>query len=229
MPKEVLRYAQAWIPVDKEKARRFKLSVEPLRTPADVVEVQDDSWWFEVPMDEWILAYRIVGQSGQPVLAELRIFPAVPTDSRPPGEWAGMYGAADDVPVGGITARVLREAKSVGFRSVLKEIVRKWSTVIQDHGLPITAVSPRPTRGRKGRTDAELARIADAYAAAYTSGKPPIPAVAARFGLSPSQARDAVSRSRQRGFLSPAGMQGKGGGVLTPLGQTVLQQTQKGG
>src|SRR5262249_21077734 len=89
--------------------------------------------------------------------------------------------------------------------------------------------SPASTRGRKGRTDIELARISETYEKAYLGGHAAIGAVSKEFGLSLSQARDAVHRARVRGLLSPAAKQGIGGGTVTEWGRELLKQRKKGG
>lgn len=80
-------------------------------------------FWLERPLaTNWVAAYRFTAQEGQPVISELRIFPAlVATDrtiapdemlssdtARPPGRWrAEVAGALAPAPRGGLRARVV--------------------------------------------------------------------------------------------------------------------------
>lgn len=225
----------SWTPISKRDALILGLPTEPLaptRTADDVGMILDLSDWVEMSIGRWMVAYRVVDQRGQPVISELRIFPheKAALKNRPPGQWSGIYGAAARVPPGGITARLLRGIKTQAFRTALREILTRHSEALTaiDHPIVRTASTPRSKRGRKGRTDLELARIAAAYEKAYVAGHPAIVAVAKAFGLSLSQARDAVYRARVRRLLSPAGKQGKGGGTVTALGRALLNQSKKG-
>lgn len=237
MAKAVLRMPGSWAVISKQDAQNLGLSVEslaPTHTADDVGLILDRSDWVEMSVDRWVVAYRVVDQRGQPVISELRIFPQekAAAHKRPPGQWSGMYGSAVRVPPGGITARLLRSIKTQAFREVLRQILARHVEALTAiaHPLVSTAsVSPGSKRGRKGRTDRELARIAAAYETAYIGGHPATRAVAKAFALSFSQARDAVHRARVRGLLSPAGKQGKGGGTLTPIGRALLRQSKKRG
>ena len=235
MPKAVLRSVCAREPIRKLDAKRLGLVVEnftPTHKATDFGLVLDRSVWVEIPTaGRWMIAFRLVNQQGQPVIGEVRVFPDEP-GKRPAGRWSGEYGVTARVPPGGVTARVLRTIRIETFKTLLRTIVRKWGKALGDYDLGFTAAPSPVTRGRKGRPDIVLARMAAVYAASYLAGRPTIPAVARRFRLSPSKARDAVYRARVRGFLSPATKQGKGGGLLTPLAQEILmnqraRRTQK--
>lgn len=226
-----MRTAGRWHPVWKTDAERFGWTLAPLTPSHDLRNLRlvlDRSLWVELPVAQhWLAAFRILPQSGPPVVSEVRLFPLDSTTRRrPAGEWKGLYG--DDVPVprGGVTARLLRHIKSTQFRSILKELLRKWPKELSLFGLAETAARQptKSTQGRKGRTELELARMAETYERAHLNGRPPIRAVATRFHLSPSQARDAIFRVRTLGLLSPAEKQGSAGGLLTAQARALLKQ-----
>ena len=263
---KALRTVNTWTPILETHAKQLGLNTQPLaptHTEKDIGLILDRSDWVEIPLERWMVAYRVVDQRGQPVIAELRIFPRE-KHKRPPGQWSGMFGGTVHVPPGGLTARLLREVRRRKFRASLRELVAGWTAALKQHqdkwltdpnlsrhltpeeiedvrqfrpekmvgeALPwMRSKEPATSkRGRKGRTDLELARIAAAYEHAYLTGRQSaIGAVAKQFKLSPSQARDAVHRARIRRLLSPASKQGQGGGLLTPFGQIVLKQSKKG-
>src|SRR5574337_999626 len=234
MPKPVLRAPNSWTAIDRADAQRLKIPAERIKDAREedirqIGYVLDKSIWIEHAIGQgWMLAFRVAYQHGAPVISETRIFPC---DSehigRPPGVWSGIFGDTPRLPPGGITARLLREVRTTAFRKGLRELVARWDQEVMV-ALPLPWVRPpepsstKPKRGRPGRSDVELARMARTYAKAYMSGKPPVRAVAETFQISASQARDAVLRARTRGFLSPATKQGRRGGILTPLAKAFL-------
>jgi hypothetical protein len=186
----------------------------------------------EMPIREWMVAFRIIPQRGQPVIAELRIFPLNKDAKRkwPAGQWPGMYGDQAHVPLGGITSSFLRGIRTKEFREALRDIHNRFETELPDLIVPLARPASPSTakRGRKGRPDQELARIAATYEKAYLNNRPATEAVAIALAVPLSKARDAIRRARTRGFLSPASKQGRGGGTVTPLGREVLVQQKKG-
>jgi len=231
----VLRSRGNWEPIKKSDAKRLGLKVEefsPTHKAEEFGLVLDLSVWFEASIaPRWRVAFRLANQGGQPVIAEVRVFPDEPGE-RPAGRWSGEYGVKTKVPPGGITARVLRQIRTQTFRRELSAIRKRHAEHLgelarSDPSFPLTSAPSLTTRGRKGRSDRELARIALAYEAAYASGRPAIAAVAKAARLSLTKARDAVHRARTRGLLSPASKRGKGGGLLTPLGREILKQGAK--
>lgn len=230
-----LRTRGSWEVITRSDAKRRGLTVEPLAPvyrEKDLGMVLDRSVWFEACLGpRWKVAFRLANQRGQPVIAEARIFPDEP-ERYPVGQWSGEYGAPATVPPGGLTARILRTIRTQAFRHDLRTITSRWTEKLKDL-MPELRVAvhsqspPVPTRGRKGRTDRELARIAAAYERAYLAGRPAIAAIAEAFKFSLSKARDAVRRARTRGLLSGGGKQGKGGGLLTPDARALLKQDGK--
>jgi hypothetical protein len=237
MAKPVLRYLSGdWTPIRIGETSYLELERPPVPLSSGDVKrvgfVLDRSTWLEVPMGRWMAAYRLTEQQGQPVISELRIFPFQEKRwvKRPGGRWSGMYGDCVHIPGGGITARLIRQIKLTEFRKVLCEILDRWKH-LAPHGIPVSpSASPsKPHRGRKGRSDIELARIASIYEGAYLARRAAISAVARALNVSLSKARDAVHRARIRGILSAATKQGRGGGTVTPLGRQLLKKQTKGG
>jgi hypothetical protein len=231
MHKTVLRWSGRWEPIEKAVAKRLGLNVAPFAPTHRASEfglVLDRSIWFEASIaPRWRVAMRLANQRGQPVIAEVRVFPDEP-GTRPPGRWSGNYGALAVIPPGGVTARVLRMIRTQAFRRDLFKIRSRWPDELRQLEAIAPSVPPPPapsstTRGRKGRSDRELARMASTYAGAWLAGRPPIPAVAIAHRLSLGQARDAVSRARVRSLLTPASKQGKGGGQLTERARELLK------
>jgi len=250
MKKSALRSSGSWVPIKKSDARRLRLTVKtfaPTHHAKDFGLVLDRSVWFETSIaPRWIVAFRLANQRGQPVIAEMRVFPDEPDEQHPrraPGRWSGEYGAVATVPPGGLGARVLRKIRTQAFKADLRKIMTRkitghkakksegkwgeeeWESVFP--GVPLSMVPPQATRGRKGRSDRELARIAAAYERAYLDNRPATAAVAKAAGLTLTKARDAVSRARVRGLLSEASKQGKGGGLLTSLAREILKHNAK--
>lgn len=231
----LLRVANRWLIVERREAERYGWKIEPLEPthdPANLRVVLDSSCWIELLIEHsWIAAFRIAAQAGAPIVSEIRFFPAADSSGQwqRAGEWKGMNGSDVPVPPGGITARLLRHIKTKEFRHVLKELLAKWPSALSNLNLPEPAPHPikKSAVGRKGRSDVELARMAETYERACVNRRPPISAVAKRFHLSASQARDAIFRVRQVGFLSPAdkrGSVGGLGGLMTARARQVLQK-----
>jgi hypothetical protein len=252
MKKSALRTVGSWVPITRSEAKRRGLIVEsltPIYRACDLGLVLDQSVWFEARIaPRWIVAFRLTNQRGQPVIAELRVFPDEP-GHYPPGRWSGEYGAPAKVPPGGLSARDLRQIRTQAFRADLRTITANVLKVSEAQAaalpvadlekdwreglssffpvVPLSTTPPVATRGRKGRSDIELARIAAAYERAYLANRPAIAAVAKAAGITLTKARDSVRRARVRGLLSPASKQGKGGGLVTQLTQEMLKQDVK--
>lgn len=229
-----LRAAFSWTPIDKDMARDLGLQgqVQKLapRDFADIRLILDKSVWVEIPLAErWLAAFRLVNKHGIPSVAELRVFPLPPgpqTSKRPAGRWSGEYGEAQGVPPGGLTARQLRMVRFQTFKRALRKVLARHGEALSSLAGDVPdiprSVPQAATRGRKGRPDTELAKIAAIYEQAHLSDNPPVAAVAKACRLSLTQARDVVRRARTRGLLTAAHKQGSGGGLLTPQARALL-------
>jgi hypothetical protein len=112
--------------------------------------------WVEAEIDKsWMAAYRLVpGQFGQPVIAEIRVFPHETTEGRPAGQWsAEVLGVYAKPPQGGITAEVIRKVPVAEHRQVGRDFA-EWVGGVAPDRAPVGSVTikiPRsakmPTRG----------------------------------------------------------------------------------
>jgi hypothetical protein len=236
MNQATLRFPDAWTwtPILKRIATNLGLSVEPLESIFPITHVgliRDRSIWMEMPMGNWMVCFRIIPQLGQPVIAEMRIFPGNKGKRKfPPGQWPGMYGDRAHVPPGGITTTFLHGITKKEIRAALRAIHNRHKEYLPESLGPLVPPAHQPPgkRGRKGRTDEELARIAETYEKAFLDNRPATKAVAVMLKVTISKARDAIHRARTRGFLSPAIEKGRGGGAMTLLGRQILKQPMKG-
>lgn len=243
MRSPILRANGSRTPIDKSLARAWGLhkQIEDLGPdiPAeDIGVIRNQSIWVEIPLTEqWLAAFRLVNKAGVPVVAELRVFPAEPDPhrerTRPAGQWRGQYGGPEGVPRAGLTARQIHQIRSGTWKDVLRKVLPRDGEALaslKDFWPDLPQAHPQPVRrGRKGRPDAELAAIAAVYEKAYLAKAPPVLAIAKRFRLSLSQARDVIHRARVRGILTPAEKQGSAGGFLTARAQALLDLQRKGG
>lgn len=207
------------------------------RTAVDGVGVaQVVEAWIEIPVGDWIVAYRLVNDRGTPVVGELRLFPA--EGARPgPGQWSGeLLGPEARVPRGGITARVLRRIRVRAYLRVMTEVVRRlraaapklaqrlgWATPAE----PAAEARPGSRRGRKGRPPEFYAAIARDYVAAVARGSwRPVVDVATRRRLRVTTVRDMIRRARSLGLLTLNGP-GLRGGALTPRADALLRRPRR--
>ena len=244
-------------PVKRIEAREMGVGpqeIEPLRDKAHYGTVVTEDVWIESPFaDNWVAAYRLAAQDGQPVIAEVRVFPRE-DHRRHFGEWSGvLQGVHARVPPGGLTARHLRRIRlgsallfgkdtihwfatrdpkgASRARKAAKEPDQRSATAILVADLGFrSARSPRSAsrkgrkRGRPGRSAQELARIARAYVRRLEVGSlRPIADVATRYSLERSVVRDVLHRARQQGLLSKALSAGRAGGQLTPQARELLR------
>ncbi len=236
-----------WTPLDRHVVKRLKLpsgSVQPLRREDvdDLRLVRHEAAWLETNLNsEWRAAYRLVVQGGEPVIAELRIFPRE-AGPREPGTWRGEWlGVRAPVPRGGLMARTLRRLRPGIVPAQLGEILDALSarfgpSLFEADGLmgrlELPANRP-PASARRGRTplpDAFYASLAHSYVRALRAGtRQPVEAVAKKRKLSLARVRDLLHKARVRGFLTFPSKQGRAGGMLTPKAQAVLKAAQKKG
>jgi hypothetical protein len=209
--------------------------------------------WVEIEIgDGWRAAFRLAPYGGQPVIAELRVFPADQYPGRKPGTWRGdvlgvQAGGAQRVrkvlPGGktvdcppvrtGITARLLRRIPlgehrrhAETFIARLKETHRGMGADLAAWGFnaEIEKGKKKPTVQRRGgRPDRFYADLAAAYVARIAAGsRRPVADLADRRKLSASVVRDAIHEARVRGLLMK-GRQGAPGGTLTAKAEAILK------
>lgn len=189
--------------------------------------------WFTEPLKDhpkWTAAYRLVPQSGSPIIAEMRLYPT----GRTPPEDSRYETMPASVPKGGITRRLVREVP-VGQHLVLADEILAdlrrapgWASE-----LPPRRGFRRPAkvRGRQRAADTRdqrLAEVAAIYDDAVTSGKRPIPIVAQAFEVSASRASMLVTEARKEGMLSET-RRGVAGGLMTQKARDVRAPSTKEG
>jgi hypothetical protein len=236
-------------PVDGLYAKR-ELRLETTRRPCETVANYRSLWVETHVTPEWRAAYRLVPQKdGQPVIAELRVFPseAVPEHVRaeyepglrPPGEWsASVVGSRAIVPAGGLTARLLRQVR-MGQDSGYMQALMKGTSLGQmaaEYGITLTR-TPRPDneqppsggprRGRPPKPDLVYARLARDYVAACERSTQPVLDLAARSKLPAQRVRDMLHTARNRGLLGGLRSRGARGGILTEKAAAVLEVARK--
>ena len=201
------------------------------RSKSSRVKVQDG--WVEVPLgDDWITAYRLILQDGEPVVGEVRVFPKDNVRGRPPGLWsAEIIGFKATAPRGGLPAEVLRQVQLGAYRRHGQDFL-DWLHETKP-SRPITAAptgvgGPGAAKGAKprpGKPDEFYADIAKDYVDLWTTGTPhPISQIAIRRSTSKSKVRDMVREARQRGLLTP-GQRGRIGGQLTARALELLRHS----
>ena len=201
-----------------------------------------ESWVEALIGSEWMAAYRLVAQEGLPVIAEFRLFPAEDHRHRPKGHWsAEVLGARAKVPPGGITARLVRQARVGEHQRFAGEFLRYvYQRLGEGPFAPGAPLERRrfhpPTKGKAGvssrrsrKPDFFYVRIASTYAAEVEKGsRSPIVDTAKRLHINePSRVRDWIHEARQRGLLSSA-QWGKRGGELTHRGWEILGGVKAG-
>ncbi len=232
----VFRSPSKWRPFDKAEAEALGLEFHIPKAAEEVVGVAlTESAWLEVHLDsEWVAAFRMVARGGQPVVAEVRIFPTG-SERRSAGEWPGEYiGNRATVPRGGITRRVLKQVRLTDYGKEWERIVN-WirrshgSSIFKSQGLLghpgfKEPVQPKSARGRPARPDAFYARVARAYVEAFKAQhRKPVTGAAKACRLPPAQARDALHRARRLGLLTPTEKAGQAGGELTKKAKKLLR------
>jgi hypothetical protein len=191
----------------------------------------------------WFVYASFYARDGGMVLAEVRVFPGPDremlrdagysawSEAEPNlpkiGEWSPegvenfVVQDADTerpaVPEGGIVGQLLREVPT-------SELVAEYVRVRSEHErrlIPRLAKRLPPGQperpGKAGRDDRFYLPWAIAYAEALAEDKTsraPVEAVARKFGVSRTHARDMISQARRRRLL-PHASQGRAGGQLT--------------
>jgi len=209
--------------------------------------------WSEADLgDGWRVAYRLAIYRGQPVIAELRVFPADEFPGREVATWraevvgieAGSVPSVDGeakkkvspyaTPIafpairGGITARRLRAVRLGLLMKDTEEVMAKMHAVMKRDLLTWgVEEKKRPTTRRSGAfSDRELARLAGEYVKRCRRSRSPVADIAGQRGLSASRVRDMVHEARSRGLLSAA-RQGVSGGQVTPLAKRILASLKR--
>jgi hypothetical protein len=155
---------------------------------------------------EWALKAVFEVYRDDVVLSHLTIYPA--------GDWA---------PSGGLTDEVRRTVRLDDLRRMAKRRLQ-LQEVASSIGVDPSAFKKNTARGRKGRSDLDLARIAESYVALTEEVEHPADTLAERMHLNPTTVRGLLWQARKRGLLTRAPA-GQSGGRLTGRAKGLLDAT----
>jgi len=188
--------------------------------------------WVEIvlPADpSWMVAYRVLAdESGDAVVAEVRVFPAESSKGRPPGAWsAEVLGAAAQLPAGGLRAEVLRQVTLGEYRQFIpdfqawrsKQAGRTLRVTLPAAALETPVITPKP--GRRPKPDEYYAKFAKEYVDALPRSRSPVADISADHQISQGKVRDIIHEARQRRLLTKT-RQGRVGGELTERARNIL-------
>ncbi len=240
----------ATVLADYVRAHGVEGSAKRLRGGKEVMDVEAEQTWIEVPLKPpcagWAVAARIgLQEDGALAISELRIFPRESPmmsgeegPKRPPGLWsAELLGYRAPFPPGGLTSTVLRK---IGLRWLLRfaaQQVSRWERQVKtyygrllDYGTASGLIFEL-RRGKRGRPrqydDTLLLRAARLYTKGISRTGSVRRFVADELEVSPERARDIVKTARARGFLG-AGIPGRVGGMLTPQAEALVKSLRRG-
>lgn len=193
--------------------------------------------WAEHESDGLVTALRFHSRHGEPVLSELRVFPA--EDDRFPGEWSDD---AASVPLGGLNATQIHNTPIAKLRDAAIALMsdpnhpvweqagferwEQWWDTVAAAGIEAERAQPKPRGGgRPPYPDRHFAEVALHYVTAARKGVRTheyIRKQMAGHGKYPPIGAW-VSEARKRGFLTPTTQQGRIGGTLTSKARAVLR------
>jgi len=198
---------------------------------------EDQRLWVEQRLGEgWIAAFRILTESGRPIVAEVRVFPDEPRHGA--GQWsAEKKGVTAKAPQGGVPANVLRRIRLGDVYEMLGDAIRdrnpdsaEWFILTRHMGFKEEATKAPRHPGRRGRPDIFYAKLAQDYVTLLAQGeRHPVRVLAQdlRSGKKGNEwwtdetLRQLLVEARRRGLLSPA-PSGRAGGHLTAKSKRML-------
>lgn len=216
-----------WALADPGDLRRAGIDMSQALTWQAVKIPTFNVWMMRLLRAEWMAVYRLVIQDGAFAVAEVRIYPRedfnYPKDDKQAplpllGVWSGEWRGIDaKAPAGGITGNLIREAAMVGPSlisglTILQNLHRKASAAghrsaivdnsLAKRGLRVLrpARAPKPKHPRT-RPLGFYEKAAKEYTQAVRREAYPNRAVAKALNVTPSQARDVISRARKLGLL----------------------------
>jgi hypothetical protein len=189
-------------------------------------------WVEDHLLDGWKVAVRLVPKDGQPVVAEVRVYPAEPHGDEQPGEWSG---SPDSVPKFGLGARQL---KGVRLQSMLENFPGLAGEMrvqmgddrffgprgpLVDHGFSPTSTEPARKVGRPpSQTPLDYAKLSRDYERKVDANNPhPVVELAKERGIPHATMETHLRKARDMGMLS-APPPGRAGGRLTRLAEELL-------
>lgn len=173
------------------------------RRQSTVTQVETQNVWAQTTIGDWRIAYRVGVSQGQPVISELRIYPAEPR--QPQGEWSGgEVGIFAPVPAGGITARLV-DSLPVGLhKAAIQQVSQSHlrRAIQQGYLLPRRTSTPKQTpssRGRPRRSEAWYLALVKQYQRLVKAGdRGPCQTIAKQRGWKSEKVRSALARFRKR-------------------------------
>ena len=234
---------------DRQRAEKVAVAFDS-EIPADLVRVMIEDVWVTMPIGEWIVACRLVMQSGQPVIGEVRVFPKDPDfweeggismnsqfGRKIPLHWnAELLGlGAQNVPAGGITRTFLRDIplgeakKEIGLFVKTARQLPQFKAFFQLFARAMTPAFERQrSEPRRGKPDLFYANLARDYADLVNQGsRRPIAELARRHKTATSQMRDMIREARERQLLGTV-KHGVSGGQLMPYAMELLGRAPRG-
>jgi len=170
-------------------------------------------WHFGDIGNEWTYAVRRHIQNGRWIVAELRVFPSSELSSKRRCEhWlAEPEEITAPIPIGGLTARQLREVSfSAPHRAAMKGLLNAAREIARHYK------KSYPKNDR-------LLAVVQVYVGCLSQGsRRPTAETAKELSIPISQVRDAIHGARKRGLLTLSRGQGYAGGELSPLAQNLL-------
>jgi hypothetical protein len=222
-------------------AERAKVDYGQVPSEWRVCVVNVNDVWVVREDDPWVIAYRLVLQTGRLVIGELRVYPRVELDPEfvhdalPPWDQTrDLQGVRAWAPPGGLTATVVHRitpGADVNVGRLIVKGLRGRDSALRTHLLslgvhtsaPPAAATSHRKGGPPGRGSAFYRRAARVYLEAPTH---PVQAVAQTLGITPSQARDVIYRARHRHGLLPATTRGTAGGADVAALQRIATDSQ---
>jgi hypothetical protein len=198
--------------------------------------------WAEIDDGSWRIGMRFQARSGQPVLTELRFFPAEPDAL--PGRWSGDVAAIDagglrpdlvhNVAVGALRNEAIQRLTDPDdpfWVNDWPEPQENWFDVAHYAGIEAHAEADVPERpGRQPLSDEQLALVAKYYTQALrdreTNTHEYVHKQMERHHdeyLSPGSIAGRIYKARRRGFLTAASKKGSRGGNLTQKARDLLR------
>jgi hypothetical protein len=170
----------------------------------------------------WQVTYDIWVIKRVPFVGTMCVEPRDPAQSEPLEPWSGNPSL---IPDRAPTTQLLRQLASRVARD-LQVIRAMFSEVWRLLDLPPSSPPAHPAvpgqrRGRPGRSDLELARLAQVYVS-FAWSRHPVVDVAGRTGYSEAKVRAMLHVARERDLLQGRGRQGIAYPALTARGNEVL-------
>jgi hypothetical protein len=197
--------------------RRVTATLGPDECGDHWLQVYDHGWG-------WTVSYRLEGQDGEPVVAELRVFPG-------PSPFLGCPTTDAQTPRGGLTRRGLRDRVAIDEAlELVPEILEHISAHAEglrlaDLPADMAAAGIDPHDAGRGKPELWFAQLAQDYVEARRRSHRPIEDLRRlpryrRYSV-PS-IRDYVHRARSKGLLSRGPGAGRAGGQLTDKARALL-------